>query len=158
MKVLDYFYLKSLIFFNRKSWKTGTENTLLSQSRASLGFSRNSLSNRFGERSAPMLKQELNHCTAKLGWLCERGADPATHEPCEPDSEPKGYWVRVLLAVHCSGAIHWAEQRGVLLRSPWWSASILPIVQRSTNRADSLCESLYLVQYFIVRLYVKGLP
>ena len=102
--------------------------------------------------------EELESGTAKPGWLRERGAAPATHKLHEPDSEPRGYWYRVLLAEHCSGAIHWAEQRGVLLRSPWWSASILPIVQRSTNRADSLCESLYLVQYFIVRLYVKRLP
>ena len=42
MKVLLYFYLKSLIFFTWKSGKTGTKNTLLSQSRASLVFSRNS--------------------------------------------------------------------------------------------------------------------
>ena len=38
------------------------------------------------------------------------------------------------------------------------AASRHHIVQHSTNRADSLCESLYLVQYFIVRLYVKQLP
>ena len=32
-------------------------------------------------------------------------------------------------------------------------AVVYSIVQRSTNRADSASESLYLVQYFIVRLY-----
>ncbi len=36
---------------------------------------------------------------------------------------------------------------------PEESAVVYSIVQHSTNRADSLCESLYLVQYFIVRLY-----
>ena len=32
-------------------------------------------------------------------------------------------------------------------------AVVYSVVQRSTNRADSESESLYLVQYFIVRLY-----
>ena len=44
---------------------------------------------------------------------------------------------------------------------PWrlgWPAERHHIVQLSTNRADSLCKSLYLVQHFIVRLYVKQLP
>ena len=58
IKVLLYFLLADPDIFHLERWKNGYQNTL-SQSRASLGFSRNSLSNRFGERWAPILKQSL---------------------------------------------------------------------------------------------------